>query len=869
MLIYERGISIDDPTDSLSVIVNLIPANRTVLDLGVGSGALGKFLKAHKNAIVDGVTINPEEARAAAAGYRRVELADLDQCDLTQLFHEERYDFIVCADVFEHLKTPDALLDQLSKLMTQHGQLIASIPNAAYAGLVAELLDGDFQYRTEGLLDATHLRFFTLKTLQRWFTSRAWHINQVHRIQKALTESEFPHRLDALPPAVGTYLVSRPDSLVYQYVLVCTPGAPRIAAPETLPTEPHNAPSHADFIAQLYWAQAGEYAEHRKVIARGSIGLPGQTLSFSLEALQGQSVTSILLDPSDRIGYQRLHSMALYSDDDTLLWAWDVQDPQAPSEALRWNVNDLLLFPPSPTADGMLMLIHGEDPQIELPLPAHLLQTIANRPTRFEIRISWPMSADYVALAPVVHELTSEKSSLQQALSHTQQELEATKRQQAKQLQDIVYLQEKLDALKSQLTQAHGERTRIQHERQTLQQHLQWIEQSTVFRATRPLVRFKMALDRLLKPAPTNSMPRPSPATSPFNDHRRPSVDIIVPVYRGLNDTRACLEALVASRYAMPVRLIVINDCSPEPELVEWLQTFAQSRHPIAVELLHNEENLGFVGTVNRGMQHSTDCDVVLVNSDAETASGWLDRLQAAAYSGERIATATPFSNNATICSYPRFCHDNPLPLGETVQSLDALCRQHLAGHTVDIPTAHGFCMYIRRSALSEVGLFDQDTFGKGYGEENDFCLRATARGWRHVHALDVFVRHAGGVSFGTSKTEGELKAIEIIRQRYPDYEATVHRYIQADPAAWARLVLDIGRILRSERQVILNITHNRNGGTHRHQIELAQTFAQNAIFLQLQPTATGVELGLCGPHEALSLAYRLPNEFHALLGCP
>eukprot|EP01035_Chromulina_nebulosa_P045440 gene45440-61565_t len=179
--------------------------------------------------------------------------------------------------------------------------------------------------------------------------------------------------------------------------------------------------------------------------------------------------------------------------------------------------------------------------------------------------------------------------------------------------------------------------------------------------------------------------------------------------------------------------------------------------------LLENPENLGFVGTVNRGMALSTQADVLLLNSDTEVANDWLDRLCATAYAQARNGTVTPFSNNATICSYPRFCEPNALPPGHTTASLDALAAQANPGAAVDVPTGVGFCMYIRRDCLDAVGLFDVPNFGKGYGEENDFCRRALARGWRNLHALDTFVLHSGGVSVGASKSQRELDAMETL----------------------------------------------------------------------------------------------------------
>ncbi len=83
--------------------------------------------------------------------------------------------------------------------------------------------------------------------------------------------------------------------------------------------------------------------------------------------------------------------------------------------------------------------------------------------------------------------------------------------------------------------------------------------------------------------------------------------------------------------------------------------------------------------------------DVLLLNSDTEVADGWLERMQRAAYSAPDIGTVTPFSNNATICSYPSFCRDNMLPDEFTVESLDPLFAEANSGVTIDIPNAVGF----------------------------------------------------------------------------------------------------------------------------------------------------------------------------------
>ena len=211
-----------------------------------------------------------------------------------------------------------------------------------------------------------------------------------------------------------------------------------------------------------------------------------------------------------------------------------------------------------------------------------------------------------------------------------------------------------------------------------------------------------------------------------------PVVDLIVPVYRGLAETRRCLDSVLAFPQQTSHEIVVIDDCSPEPELTAWLRELAETG---TITLLENPVNTGFVNAVNRGMVLHPDRDVVLLNSDTEVHGDWLDRLRRSCHSDPMIGTVTPFSNNATICSYPRFMQDNPLPEGWPLAKLDALFADVNAGQTVDIPTAVGFCMYITRRCLEQVGYFDATLFKRGYGEENDFSMRALEVGFRHLLA--------------------------------------------------------------------------------------------------------------------------------------
>ena len=862
--IYHRDIDAAERS-SLAVIARHIPPGARVLDLGCGSGAIGRHLAQHgSGCTIDGLTLSADEAALAAPHYRRVEVANLESCDLLALFGAwGPYDAIVCADVLEHIRQPERVLAACRELLAPGGRALLSIPNASYAGLVAELMGGEFRYRSEGLLDTTHVRFFTRATLLRFLAEQGWGVRELQTIERALPESEFQPALDALPPAVARHLLAQPDALSYQFIVVAQPGAAPAAGVEPAADAPVT-PAPAQFVAELYlgYGPGSGFDEADKLRAAGVLGQARQTLVFALPA-DGRAPQRLRLDPADRAGYLYLHALRLRAADGALLWQWQATQAvpllTAPHEGLT-------LSPPGLPGTPLMALLYGDDPWLRLPIEPALAAAAAGG--SFEADLGWPMSADYLVAAGQAQVWQQRLDAAQAALEgearlRGERDTQAAERAQAE--RRCTELDQKNAQLQAQKQALLNHQYALSRERDEALRLVASIENSTVFRATRPIVHAKMKVDRLLGIGSARPvMTAPMSPSRPLTPAERP-VDIIVPVYRGLHDTHLCIESvLAASATRSAWRLIVINDASPEPEVSQWLRDKAASEPRLM--LLENEENLGFVGTVNRGMALSAENDVLLLNSDAEVAGDWLDRIRAAAYSDQRVASVTPFSNNATICSYPRFCQDNALPAGWDVARLHALFARVNAGQVVDVPTGVGFCMYIRRAALDAVGLFDVANFGKGYGEENDFCIRAQNAGWRNLHALDCFVHHSGGVSFGAAKSPREKAAMETLRRLHPRYEGEVLRFVRQDPARLARLRADVGRILDG-RRVVLAVLHNRQGGTERHVNELARFLADQVVMLTLRPLpGQRVRLGLAGGDEGFELDFALPGQFDALL---
>ncbi len=291
-------------------------------------------------------------------------------------------------------------------------------------------------------------------------------------------------------------------------------------------------------------------------------------------------------------------------------------------------------------------------------------------------------------------------------------------------------------------------------------------------------------------------------------------IDVVIPVYNAPDDVRACLDSVLA-HLRPDVRVVMIDDASPDPRIAEVFARVAARAHP-QVELLRNDVNRGFTGTANRGM-HLSRADVVLLNSDTIVTAGWLDAIMHCAATDPTIGTITPFSNNAEILSFPRFCENNRWPQGADPSPVQAAIAAAAVPAYPDLPTGVGFCMYLRRALIDDVGGFDM-AFGAGYGEENDLCLRAARAGWRNVLADNAFVIHTGERSFAGRKADLGARNLEILNARHPHYEEMVRGYIAADPLrpirelAITRLAIDT-----EPRRGVLHIIHHAGGGTEAH----------------------------------------------------
>ncbi len=369
----------------------------------------------------------------------------------------------------------------------------------------------------------------------------------------------------------------------------------------------------------------------------------------------------------------------------------------------------------------------------------------------------------------------------------------------------------------------------------------------------------------------TSGVERTGPAVSAPS---RP-VAVVVPVFGQPALLAACLDSVLRT-VPRDCRVIVVDDASPDEETQAMLAGFAGRR----VRLIRHAENRGFPASSNTGLRAALALrrrhDVVLLNSDTEVTAGWLQELRGLIHADGSAGTATPMSNDATILSYPDVRGDNPMPAEPARWAAWAAVANH--GRAVPIPTAVGFCMYIRHECLVGTGLFREDVFAQGYGEENDFCRRAAALGWRHLAAPGVFVAHAGGQTFGGGRAALIARNLEILEVLHPGYHRMIARFQRRDPLAAARRRMDAQRWRAGTRAgAVLLISHGSGGGVERVVRERGAELRAGGlrpVVLRSVIARDGVAAyihGMCQVEEAgtegvfPNLRFNLPRELGAL----
>lgn len=334
--------------------------------------------------------------------------------------------------------------------------------------------------------------------------------------------------------------------------------------------------------------------------------------------------------------------------------------------------------------------------------------------------------------------------------------------------------------------------------------------------------------------------PDPAPLTAP--------VSIIVPVYGGKRFLTPLVHALLETVEPRH-HIVFVDDGNPDRSITAFLVALGVSLDHVTV--VAKSRNEGYLKAVIDGVEAATrlnpDGHVVLLNTDVEVPAGWLERLVGPIERTPSIASTTPFTNAGTICGFPAMPEDNVPFLNAPVREIDAAFSALAGVAPIEAPTGVGFCMALNRRALREIGFFDQTAFGRGYGEEVDWCRRAMRHGFSNVVVPNLYVHHRHGGSFPSAEKAALIEASSaLIRERYPEFDAEVQDFIRADPlrpvrAAAAVRILS-ARALPGRPWTVLLFDHPGTGGAATFRAkEIARLQALGQTVLLVRPAARPV----------------------------
>lgn len=374
----------------------------------------------------------------------------------------------------------------------------------------------------------------------------------------------------------------------------------------------------------------------------------------------------------------------------------------------------------------------------------------------------------------------------------------------------------------------------------------------------------------------------PAPPIDPENkrDARFPKttdITIILPVHNAAEHVTCCL-ARIPPMTDLPWRLVVVEDGSTDlimrPLLRNWVAVWPQAT------LICHDRPLGFAASINAVLAAlgKIDSPVVLLNSDVTLPRGWASRLIAPLLADRTIASVTPLSNEGELMGAPHACAGVALRNGEVDRVDAALAPFARHSDLPSLPTGSGFCMALSPHWLAHVPRFDE-RFGRGYGEEVDWCQRTRALGGRHVCQTGQFVGHVGAASFGADQRRFLCaKAARTLSKRWPCFDAEVAQAKDQDPLVGDRLRAGLiwAKARLNGSPLPFYLSHSLGGGVARW---LEQRLSQHEAAVVLRVggperwqlelhTTVGVTRGATGRFAVIQTLLRGAGPLHVMYAC-
>ncbi|GAA59985.1 hypothetical protein P20652_1849 [Pseudoalteromonas sp. BSi20652] len=367
-----------------------------------------------------------------------------------------------------------------------------------------------------------------------------------------------------------------------------------------------------------------------------------------------------------------------------------------------------------------------------------------------------------------------------------------------------------------------------------------------------PLVHYLLhGLNEGRKAVALSIIPSSQPAGNNLNitDVSKVQLSIIIPVYNALEEVKSCIDSVIKNTpLSKNINVIVINDCSPDKNIKPMLSAYKNIPN---IVIKNNLTNLGYTRNVNKGAKLAKNRDIILLNSDTVVSPNWIRNLIIAAYSKNDIGTVTAVSNNAGAFSVPK-SGTNDIPEHLDIDAIARIVKNSDGGY-IDVPTGNGFCLYIKRELIDDIGSFDYKKFPRGYGEENDFCMRAVDNGWINIVDTKTYIYHQRSASFKDSKYQLMEDGITQVKKDFPEYSGAIKAIGGSVlfKKARAKIQEDLDKLTKSNvisKPKIMFVISTRTGGTPQTNLDLMRQLSEIYDCYALASNSTNVEILKAGP---------------------
>ncbi|WP_130536267.1 class I SAM-dependent methyltransferase [Thiomicrorhabdus indica] len=381
--LYDRPALEKGMNNSLSKLLEYIPNKGKLLDVGCATGELGAFLSSYTDLEIDAIEAHPESAEVAEQHYQNVWQIDLETKGFSKQL-EKNYDVIVIADVLEHLRTPEATVIELLDCLTTDGKLLVSIPNVAHAAVILQLLQQKFTYLNHGLLDKTHVRFFSPQSIPNFMQllgNVGWKL--LDRVEIGVQGTEFAEELKNGISGQWVQMLSRlPEANTYQFLLEIKPS--KAYSPDAqFINSLHEVSDLGIFIQPtVFFQKKGEESFSGKDSQSIRCYLT-EYMDFDFEL--PNDVQKIRFDPADIPGLVTIKRLMLLDKNQQILWQFCESAPILNCSSditFQWNNSDLNIF------------MTSFDPWFEVPVE----QEVIEQAVTLKVQMNWPMTHDFQLL---------------------------------------------------------------------------------------------------------------------------------------------------------------------------------------------------------------------------------------------------------------------------------------------------------------------------------------------------------------------------------------------------------------------------------------------------------------------------------------